>query len=64
MKDNPISRFGLILLLFLVERETDIKKLKESGKSLIFIGLTPFFLTALLSFGFFMLMAVLIYYTL
>jgi Kef-type K+ transport system membrane component KefB len=53
---ETISHFGLILLLFLIGLEIDIKKLKESGKSLILSGLTQFPLTVLLGIGFFMLM--------
>ncbi len=53
---ESISEFGLILLLFLIGLEIDIKKLRESGKSLIIGGLTQFPLTLLLGIGFFMLM--------
>ena len=53
---ETISHFGLILLLFLIGLEIDIKKLKESGKSLILSGLTQFPLTVMLGIGFFMLM--------
>ncbi len=53
---ETISHFGLILLLFLIGLEIDIKKLKASGKSLIFSGLSQFPLTVLLGLGFFMLL--------
>ncbi len=53
---ETISHFGLILLLFLIGLEIDIKKLKESGKSLIIGGLTQFPLTLALGIGFFLLM--------
>lgn len=51
-----ISHFGLILLLFLIGLEIDIKKLKQSGKSLVISGLSQFPLTALIGIGFFYLM--------
>lgn len=53
---ETISHFGLILLLFLIGLEIDVKKLKESGKSLIFTGLTQFPLTVAMGLGFFMLL--------
>ena len=53
---EAISHFGLILLLFLIGLEIDIKKLKESGKSLIITGITQFPLTALIGVGFFLLL--------
>ncbi|HNX58009.1 MAG TPA: cation:proton antiporter, partial [Spirochaetota bacterium] len=39
---ETISHFGLILLLFLIGLEIDIKKLRDSGRSLIAGGLTQF----------------------
>ena len=53
---EAISHFGLILLLFLIGLEIDIKKLKESGKSLIITGVTQFPLTAVIGVGFFLLL--------
>ncbi|MDR3238297.1 MAG: cation:proton antiporter [Spirochaetia bacterium] len=53
---DAISEFGLILLLFLIGLEIDIKKLKEAGKSLITTGLTQLPLTVLLGIGFFLLL--------
>jgi len=53
---ETISHFGLILLLFLIGLEIDIKKLKESGKSLIFSGLFQFPITLALGLGFFLLL--------
>ncbi len=52
---ETISEFGLILLLFLIGLEIDIKKLREAGKSLIITGITQFPLTALAGAGFFLL---------
>lgn len=52
---ETISHFGLILLLFLIGLEIDIKKLKESGKSLIISGLIQFPLSVFLGIGFFLL---------
>jgi len=53
---ETISHFGLILLLFLIGLEIDIKKLKSSGKSLILSGATQFPISVFLGLGFFMLM--------
>ena len=53
---ETISHFGLILLLFLIGLEIDIKKLKESGKSLLVSGLSQFPITALMGVGFFLLL--------
>jgi len=53
---ETISHFGLILLLFLIGLEIDVKKLKESGKSLIIGGITQFPLTVAIGIGFFMLL--------
>jgi Kef-type K+ transport system membrane component KefB len=53
---ETISHFGLILLLFLIGLEIDIKKLKESGKSLIISGSSQFLITAVIGVGFFLLL--------
>ncbi len=53
---ETISHFGLILLLFLIGLEIDIKKLKESGKSLLVSGLSQFPITAFMGVGFFLLL--------
>ena len=53
---ETISHFGLILLLFLIGLEIDVKKLKESGKSLVISGLSQFPITVLMGLGFFLLM--------
>jgi len=53
---ETISHFGLILLLFLIGLEIDIKKLKESGTSLLVSGLSQFPITALMGVGFFLLL--------
>jgi Kef-type K+ transport system membrane component KefB len=53
---ETISHFGLILLLFLIGLEIDIKKLKASGKSLILSGLSQFPVTLILGIGFFLLL--------
>lgn len=53
---ETISHFGLILLLFLIGLEIDVKKLKESGKSLIIGGLIQFPVSLLIGIGFFMLL--------
>jgi Kef-type K+ transport system membrane component KefB len=51
-----IAEIGLILLLFMIGLEMDLKKLKESGKSLITAGIGQFILCAALGLGFFMLL--------
>lgn len=53
---ETISHFGLILLLFLIGLEIDVKKLKSSGKSLVAGGLTQFPVCALLGSAFFLLL--------
>jgi Kef-type K+ transport system membrane component KefB len=53
---ETISQFGLILLLFSIGLEIDIKKLKESGKSLIISGFLQFPITVLIGIGFFYLL--------
>ncbi|MFZ5450165.1 MAG: cation:proton antiporter [Thermodesulfobacteriota bacterium] len=51
-----IAEIGLILLLFMIGLELDLKKLKESGKSLITTGISQFILCAAMGLGFFMLL--------
>src|SRR3954466_3620088 len=41
---EPISELGLVLLLFLIGLEIDVKKLSEAGKAVVFSGLTQFML--------------------
>ena len=53
---ETISHFGLILLLFLIGLEIDVKKLKESGKSLVLSGLSQFPITVIIGLGFFSLL--------
>lgn len=47
-----ISEIGLVLLLFMIGLEIDLKKLKESGKTLITSGILQFLLCLLLGLGF------------
>ncbi len=51
-----ISEIGLILLLFMIGLELDLKKVKESGKSLLITGVTQFILCVALGLGFFLLL--------
>lgn len=51
-----IAEIGLILLLFMIGLELDLKKLKESGKSLITTGIAQFILCAAMGLGFFILL--------
>ncbi len=53
---ETIAHIGLILLLFLIGLEIDIKKLRESGKSLIISGLFQFLICFSLGMGFFFLL--------
>lgn len=50
-----ISHIGLILLLFLIGLEIDVKKLGEVGRSLIVSGTLQFIICVLLGLGFFSL---------
>ena len=51
-----IAEIGLILLLFMIGLELDLRKLKESGKSLIVTGIFQFILCVLMGLGFFFLL--------
>ena len=51
-----IAEIGLILLLFMIGLELDLKKIKKAGKSLIITGTFQFLLCALLGLGFFLLL--------
>lgn len=53
---ETISHIGLILLLFLIGLEIDMKKLKESGKSLVVSGLSQFIICVVLGLAFFSLL--------
>ncbi|HDS74758.1 MAG TPA: sodium:proton exchanger [Firmicutes bacterium] len=50
---ETIAEIGLILLLFMIGLEIDIKKLRESGSSLIVSGVTQFMICFALGIGFF-----------
>ncbi|MBL7811797.1 MAG: cation:proton antiporter [Bacteroidetes bacterium] len=52
---ETISHFGLILLLFLIGLEIDVKKLRSSGKSLLIAGATQFPISVAIGLLFFML---------
>jgi Kef-type K+ transport system membrane component KefB len=51
-----IAEIGLILLLFMIGLELDLKKLKAAGKSLITTGVSQFILCAAMGVGFFLLL--------
>lgn len=51
-----IAEIGLILLLFMIGLEIDMKKLKESGKALILSGVFQFIICVLLGLSFFPLL--------
>ena len=49
---QTIAEIGLILLLFMIGLELSLKKIKESGSSLIIAGVSQFLLCAALGLGF------------
>jgi len=51
-----ISEMGLILLLFMIGLELNLKKIKESGKSLILTGILQFVFCVAMGLGFFLLL--------
>ncbi len=53
---QTIAEIGLILLLFMIGLELDLRKLKESGKSLIITGVFQFILCVIMGLGFFLLL--------
>jgi Kef-type K+ transport system membrane component KefB len=53
---GTIAEIGLILLLFMIGLELDLKKVKESGKSLILTGIFQFILCVTMGLGFFLLL--------
>lgn len=50
-----ISEIGLILLLFIIGLEIDLKKLLSSGRTLIVSGVSQFLISVALGIGFFLL---------
>jgi Kef-type K+ transport system membrane component KefB len=53
---NKIAEIGLILLLFMIGLEMDLKKLRKAGKSIIVTGVLQFVLCTALGLGFFYLL--------
>lgn len=53
---QTIAEIGLILLLFMIGLELDLRKLKEAGKTLILTGISQFLVCAALGVGFFLLL--------
>lgn len=53
---ETIAEIGLILLLFMIGLELDLKKIRESGKSLVVTGVLQFILCVSLAFGFLLLL--------
>jgi Kef-type K+ transport system membrane component KefB len=51
-----ISEMGLILLLFMIGLDLDLKKIKEAGKSLIITGILQFVACLVMGLGFFLLL--------
>ena len=51
-----IAEIGLIVLLFMIGLEIDMKKLRESGTSLILSGVSQFVLCVAMGLGFFILL--------
>src|SRR6266705_2367765 len=48
---EPISELGLILLLFMIGLEIDVKKLRHAGKAVIAVGIGQFAICVALGFG-------------
>jgi len=55
---NQIAEIGLILLLFMIGLELDLKKLRKSGKSMVVTGIMQFILCTALGLGFFLLLGI------
>lgn len=53
---QTIAEIGLILLLFMIGLELSLKKIKESGPSLIITGVSQFILCTAMGLGFFFLL--------
>lgn len=53
---GTIAEIGLILLLFMIGLELDLKKIKASGRSMVITGISQFLLCAALSLGFLLLL--------
>ena len=50
---EPISELGLLLLLFMIGLEIDLKKLGEAGRTLLTVGTAQFWICVALGLGFF-----------
>lgn len=50
---RTISRIGLVLLLFIIGLDIDIRRLKDAGRALLAAGVSQFLLCAALGFAFF-----------
>jgi Kef-type K+ transport system membrane component KefB len=48
---EPISGLGLVLLLFMIGLEIDLKKLRQSGRAVVAVGLTQFPACVLIGLG-------------
>jgi Kef-type K+ transport system membrane component KefB len=55
---ETIAGIGLILLLFMIGLELDLKKIKASGRSMVITGICQFILCAALGLGFLLLLGV------
>jgi Kef-type K+ transport system membrane component KefB len=53
---ETIAEIGLILLLFMIGLELNLKKIREAGKSLVITGIWQFILCAAMGLGFFWLL--------
>ena len=53
---EPISELGLLLLLFMIGLEIDLKKLAEAGRTIVTVGTTQFWICVALGLGFFPLL--------
>ena len=50
---EPISELGLILLLFMIGLEIDLKKLRDAGRAIVSAGVGQFLICVALGLGFF-----------
>ena len=49
---EPVSELGLILLLFMIGLEIDVKKLRQAGAAVLAVGVTQFALCVAMGLGF------------
>ena len=50
---EPIAELGLLLLLFMIGLEIDLKKLRDAGRTIVTVGTAQFWICVALGLGFF-----------